>query len=475
MIALLPLLAVVTCAAFGGLALAIARAPGWGAMRPTAAALFAGAGYAATEAVTTGRWGEGVHLAAGQASLVFATLHGLAWLRVVGTAADARPRLDRAIELVSLLALLPALVPGLTHRAPILEHTLPALGVTYRDATPTALGLALFVGQLALLGWVVARFARDGRRGARGAALGLAVLIAAAVLDSASTLELLPLPYLTSTAYAAICLVVGVQATRQFSREAARLVALSEGLDARVQEQSAALAQARGEAARSERQRAVGELAAGVAQSTLPLLARSARLVRTLGPQDFRSPQAREAALARLEAARGALGAIARVGGDLLAASRIAASLTGPSTTGAAELLREALARVEQRLPAGTRIRLDADEGLRVAGAIELLVPALALAVARVGEALGARAGAPGLELRARRSAGRVELVVEARSAPSAGSVAAPVRLAAPVGGAPAALGWGGAIGLLRSQGGTVEEEREGAEGLRVRFSLAAA
>lgn len=470
MIALLPLLATVACAGFGALALALSRAPGWASMRPTAAALFAGAGYAVTEAITTGRFSDGVHAAAGQASLLFATLHGLAWLRVVGAAEGGRPRLDRGIELASLVALLPALVPGLTHRAPILERTLPSLALTYRDATPTTLGLLLFAGQLLVLCLVSWRALRR----ARLASAGFAMLVVAGLLDSASTLELLPLPYLTSAAFAAMLLVAGLQTVRQFSQEAGAAEALALGLDAQVEEQSASLVQARAAVARAERHRALGELAAGVAEATLPLLSSTARLAASLGPGDFGDAAARSAALGRVEAARAGLASIARVGGDLLAASRIAAAAEGPATTGAAELLRAAVARVEARLPEGTLVLYDVDEALRVAGALELLVPALALAVERVGAELGPSAACAGLDLRALRRDGRVELVVQ----PGLGArslTGSPGARARGAGGATHALGWAGALGLLRSQGGTVAEERARPGALRVRFSLAVA
>lgn len=469
MIALLPILAAVTCAGCGGLALGLSRAPGWAVMRPIAAALFSGAGYAVTEALTTGRHADVVHLAAGQASLIFATLHGLAWLRVLAVADGAR---TRVLERLCLLALVPALVPGLTHRAPILERALPALAITYRDATPTAPGLALFAAQMALLCWIAARFVRRGRPGEALVAAALAGLVGASLLDSASTLGLLPLPYLTASAYGLLWLVAGVHVARRFSLEAGRLQALAQGLDARVEAQSRALVQARVEVARAERQRAVGELAAGVAQATLPMLARSARLVEALDPQDFRSPAARALALGRVEAARAALSTVARVGGDLLAASRIAAAGDRPPTTAAVALLRGAVARVQARLPKGTNVRLEADDALLVFGAPELLLPAVSLAVARVGAELAP--GEASLELCARAHDGRVELVVGPGRASGDDATGVRVIESSFATRAPA-LGWGAALGLLRSQGGSVEEARTPGGALRLTISLAVA
>lgn len=232
--------------------------PGWRELRPFALCALLAALYSACNVVVTLPVDGEVLAAASRLSLCFGGLHGGAWY-LYGAAQERRAlgRLDKAMIGGGILFALAALVPGALVSPVVAAREIRWLGVTYRDALPTAAGALCYAFYCLGIAILCARYARRWYHGVAGApahCLGLAALCAAGASDSLTAARVYDAPYLIDFGDLTIVCCVGFVVTTRFVASARTL-----------EEHAGRLAATQAELVKRERLAALGELSAVVA------------------------------------------------------------------------------------------------------------------------------------------------------------------------------------------------------------------
>lgn len=143
----------------------------------------------------------------------------------------------------------------------------PALGVRFAQGRMTALGTvaALLVLAVLLVTFLEhVRRVRAGVRGSRGVVAGFAVFIACAIEEGLVSIGVVEFIYLAELGYLALIAPVTLAMLRRFTRDAHRLVVLSDRLAERVDAAIAERDTARDALAAQERMAALGRIASGI-------------------------------------------------------------------------------------------------------------------------------------------------------------------------------------------------------------------
>lgn len=242
-----------TCASLAVLGAYLGRAPASRQFRWAALAGIAAAIYCVTDAVLAGRASLQATVWAGRISMWMTTMHGAAWLAFLAAWAR-RPlsRFERGLIAAGFVAAFASLVPGVAVTEGVRERTLSWANVTYRDPGVGPLALP-FMG-IAYAEQVTATIAalRLARRNpsARVVAAALGLFCVVMLVDTATSMHVLDLPYLVDTALALVFVSIGAVVTRDAAESAVKSVELE---------------RARAALAERENLAALGQLAAVVA------------------------------------------------------------------------------------------------------------------------------------------------------------------------------------------------------------------
>lgn len=253
---------------FAFLSVGFASAPGWKELRWFALIAATAAAYDVCDIAPSIGASDRVLTTGARLSLFFIAGHMIAWLRYVATL-SGRPntRVERgAAALMCVVALL-ALVPNVLFKG-VTHHRVDWVGVTYGDAIPTPLGELCYVSLLAALGVPLLHYIREWRARVSGAAahaIGLSVLIAAAINDALAAANVLHTAYFIDVGFLAVVVAVGGATVRRFVGSARSLEQLSHRLERDVEARTRDLVATQAELMRAEKLAALGRLSAGVA------------------------------------------------------------------------------------------------------------------------------------------------------------------------------------------------------------------
>lgn len=217
------------------LALAMSSAPGWRELRWFAAcAAFAALFNLANAPITIPSVSEPTLLLASRWNLAFGGLHAATWfVFIAAQERRALTRYERIFVAVGIFWSALALVPGLIVENRIHPRPIAWLGVTYRDASPTMLGLGAVGTYVASVIFLFVRAvlrAIRGGEGARTAALALFVVVIGGIHDSLATADVIRSPYMLDFSLVALVLVVGGSVASRFVANMRELAAAQKQL-----------------------------------------------------------------------------------------------------------------------------------------------------------------------------------------------------------------------------------------------------
>jgi two-component system sensor histidine kinase HydH len=239
-------------------AFGLSAAPGWRELRYFALCAALAGLYSACDLVVPLGLSDPVTVWFSRASLAFGGLHAFSWITYFAAQESRRlRRFEKALVLLGVAFTVAALVPGGLISDAVTEHTFAPLGVTYRDAVPTTLGLvsyAYFAGGLGLLAVRYGLRWRAGVPGAGAHCVGLTFFFIAGLNDCAASTGLFNTPYLLDLGFLVVVCAVGGAVTTRFVASAVALRVSSKQLE-----------EAQAELVKKERLAALGELSAVVA------------------------------------------------------------------------------------------------------------------------------------------------------------------------------------------------------------------
>ncbi len=250
------------------LALALSRAPGWTELRSFALVSITAAAYCVFGLGHVVPASDEVVILSDMLTLAASYVYGLVWIRHFAIAAR-RPlkRWERRTMFIGAVLVVLALIPGVMIVRPIRHIELGWVGTTYVMATGTLLailGVAFIVTVTILAAFTSAGRWRDGWH-ARIPVLGASALALTGVVDTFSSLEIIPLPQLIEAVTVIVVGALGTSYARRFIDDARRLEALSTGLEREVATRTSELLAAQAAATEHQRLADLGRLAAGVA------------------------------------------------------------------------------------------------------------------------------------------------------------------------------------------------------------------
>jgi signal transduction histidine kinase len=360
----------------GMVARRFARAPGWAEQRWFGLIAYGAAAYALGNVATTMGWSPAAVTVLSRVQMAAVLVQVWAWFKYVDAFVGRRPGELERIAVAGLLALtVPCLIPGVVYAGETAEHLVPAFGITYREAVPTAFGEALFVLGLSSALVVIARLVvawRAGRAGAGSMALAFLVIFLFGVNDALAASGALPLPYLLDVGFMVPVGAVAWGITRRFVADAEALHGLRARLESLVEERTLELARAQEALLQSEKLAALGQFAAGVAHEVnnpAAVVTANLRYLAESAAEDG-SPEEAQASLRESLEAMQRINALVR---RLVDAGRLAAAPAARGQATVAPVVDQAVG--EARAWGGERITISAS----VPAGVQVAVPGTVL------------------------------------------------------------------------------------------------
>lgn len=465
----------------GGLALGLASSPRWARYRLLAVtALFASI-YCGMDIISTLELRPELLIRLTRVQSTAGALHVVAWLvyadRQLGRTA---PRWEAGARIAMAVIGAGWVVPDLLLDGSTTRYAVPALGVTYQYATPTALGgvvFALEVGCLAVAFMRFVRAAQNGVEGARshGAALGMS--LAAAAYDSLVTVGAIDGPFLLSLTFMATVAVLGALLARAFVADARELDGVKHRLEQLVAERTKELVAAEGALVRAEKLAALGQLSAGVAHEINNPAAAVVGNLEFLR-EELESGRVGEETFDCIDDSLEAIDRIAKIVRQLLDIGRAAATAPAGDAASVNRAVQQALATARTSLASSTIVATEVDDDLFVRGDEGSVVQVLVNLITNAGQAVAGFAKGRIL-IRALESGDDVVISVTdngvGMSEETKRRLFEPFYTTKPIGQG-TGLGLSLSLGIVRSLGGDMfVEARRGETTLRVQLPIATA
>jgi signal transduction histidine kinase/ActR/RegA family two-component response regulator len=268
---LIPVCSATVNLASGIVLVAISRAPGWRALRMSAAIAFTAGAYCLT-AVTFGVPGldTSVYVSVARATYVCGYLHAIAWLVFAFGGPEASPRevppsVGWLAVVLAAVALFTATGAHLQQRIEVVDVAWAGMKYHYPVATPAGDALGLVIpGVMALVLWQLARRARRGERDLRWHVGGFVIFLLTVVDEVLVANRVIVFVSLADLGVVAVVLPLTISMVRRVIADAGRLSRISATLESEVRQRTEERDSARDALVESERLAALGRLAAGV-------------------------------------------------------------------------------------------------------------------------------------------------------------------------------------------------------------------
>jgi signal transduction histidine kinase len=399
----------------GLLAWRFRRAPGLKDQGWFALVAFSAAGFTALNVITTSTAAsDGLIIWGGKLQLMLGVVHMAAWLRYASAFLGQAWPHEAALGWGLTAAALPLLLPGVGFTGSVDLRPAGYWDIVYRDAEPSALGLAV-IGLLGAAMLVIAgRFLAAWRRGVAYAGVHLLAMLLVflmAVNDGLTLAGVLRGVYLLDFGFLGPVAAVTYALSGRVVEESRTLAELWRQLEHTVEERTSQLTHSRDALYRAEKLAALGQFSAGVSHEVSNPAAVVAANLRYLEEALLAGPPPADARECLAES-REAVERIARLTRQLLDASRLASA---PHAQGGRLVLAEVVAEVVAA--AGPRL---AGRTVSVAVPLDLVALGQEQSLARVLDGLldnavrSLRPGAAGqVAVRGERALGRARLVVE--------------------------------------------------------------
>ena len=250
------------------LAVLFARAPGWRHLRTFAAvAFFAGCFGLSNVGYAMSSVPDSALPILGRTTIAIAILHTCAWV-VYGRhqAGEVLSRFECGVLIFLITIAAAVLVPGVATVDGVRLSVIPALGFTYRFPISTTFGdaVGLIVGVALVIPLV--HFIRRYRQGLPGAFKHIVAywIYGATAVNEVALLMGVPTPSMADLGFLAIVGAMALELVRQVNDHRSKFEQLAGNLEQQVGQRDSQLFAARDALMRSERQVALGQLAAGV-------------------------------------------------------------------------------------------------------------------------------------------------------------------------------------------------------------------